>query len=76
MGHMKDVTSVAYSPDGNHIVSVSVDKTIRTWDSCTGAMKARLEGHSDNVNSVAYSPEGNCIVSGSWMPMRERCRHV
>ena len=28
--------SVAYSPDGKHIVSGSQDKTVKVWDSQTG----------------------------------------
>ena len=35
-GHTSYVTSVAYSPDGKHIVSGSLDKTVRVWDSNTG----------------------------------------
>ena len=35
-GHSREVTSVAYSPDGKHIVSGSVDKTVKVWDSQTG----------------------------------------
>ena len=35
-GHSNYVTSVAYSPDGKHIVSGSFDKTVKIWDSTTG----------------------------------------
>jgi WD40 repeat protein len=34
-GHTCDITSVAFSPDGNHIVSGSRDNTIRIWDTRT-----------------------------------------
>ena len=34
-GHSGDVNSVAYSPDGKHIVSGSDDKTVKIWDSTT-----------------------------------------
>jgi WD40 repeat protein len=30
------VTSVAYSPDGKHIVGGARDMTVKTWDSATG----------------------------------------
>jgi WD40 repeat protein len=30
------VTSVAYSPDGKHIVSGSFDSTVKIWDAQTG----------------------------------------
>ena len=35
-GHSGEVNSVAYSPDGKHIVSGSDDNTVRVWDSQTG----------------------------------------
>jgi WD40 repeat protein len=60
------VRSVAYSPDGQHIISGSDDKTIRIWDAETGAAVGKpLEGHTDCVWSVAYSPDGQHIISGS-----------
>ena len=35
-GHSGWVRSVAYSPDGKHIVSGSFDNTVKVWDSQTG----------------------------------------
>ena len=35
-GHSGPVYSVAYSPDGKHIVSGSFDNTVKVWDSQTG----------------------------------------
>ncbi|KAL0955353.1 hypothetical protein HGRIS_001602 [Hohenbuehelia grisea] len=65
-GHTDRVTSVAFSPDGRHIVSGSWDETIRVWDASTGhAAMPPLEGHTSPVNSVAFSPDGSHIASGS-----------
>jgi hypothetical protein len=44
-GHSKWVTSVAYSPDGKHIVSGSVDNTVKIWDSTTGKEVSVLVYH-------------------------------
>ncbi|KAH8651540.1 beta transducin-like protein HET-E2C*40 [Tricladium varicosporioides] len=64
-GHSSIVTTVAFSPDGKHIVSGSGDETIRLWDAATGAPLQTLEGHSSTIRSVAFSPDGKHIVSGS-----------
>ena len=36
MGHSREVNSVAYSPDGRHIVSGSGDRTVKIWDAQGG----------------------------------------
>ena len=65
-GHTYYVSSVAYSPDGKHIVSGSEDKTIRVWNATTGQCVAGpFRGHTGYITSVAYSPDGRHIVSGS-----------
>ncbi|KAI5122232.1 hypothetical protein M0805_007099 [Coniferiporia weirii] len=61
-GHSGSVVSVAYSPDGRHIVSGSSDRTLRVWDAHTAV---GLTGYLSEVNSVAYCPDGRYIVSGS-----------
>ena len=36
-GHRGDVTSVAFTPDGRHVLSGSRDKLVKIWDAETGA---------------------------------------
>ena len=59
------LASVAYSPDGTHIVTASRDKTVRIWDSATAEEVAVLRGHTNVVYSAAYSPDGTRIVTAS-----------
>jgi len=64
-GHSARIWSVAFSPDGQRIVSGSGDRTAQVWDGTTGQKLATLTGHVDQVRSVAISPDGRRIVTGS-----------
>jgi len=65
-GHSKAVFSVAYSPDGQRLVSGSFDGTAKIWDLASGRELVTLKGHSAEIRSVAYSPDGRRIVTGSY----------
>jgi WD40 repeat protein/serine/threonine protein kinase len=63
-GHTGPVRSVAFSPDGNHLASASVDKTVLVRPA-QGAPKAlTLKGQAGQGASVAFSPDGKRLVSG------------
>jgi WD40 repeat protein len=62
--HARDVTSVAFSPDGTRVLSCSRDNTIKLWDAATGALIRTFEGHSSEVSSVAFLPDGAHLLTG------------
>jgi len=64
-GHTSAVSSAAFSPDGNRIVTASWDKTARVWDAASGQSLAVLTGYTDMVTSAAFSPDGTRIVTAS-----------
>lgn len=64
-GHEGAVVSIAYSPDGELLASVSQDMTVRLWRLSDGLCIHVLHGHTDEVWSVGFSPNGSLLVSGS-----------
>ena len=59
-GHTYWAKSVAFSPDGRHIVSGSDDTTIRVWDAQTGVqlhhpLQESLTEYVMSVSSIHFS---------------------
>jgi WD40 repeat protein len=59
------VTSVAWSPDGQRILTGSYDNTAKVWDALKGQEVLSLKGHTNTVTCVAWSPDGQRILTGS-----------
>jgi WD40 repeat protein len=57
------VTSIAFSPDGSRIVSGSIDKTVRLWDSQAGKPAQLQFKHTNSISSMAISPDHQRLVS-------------
>jgi WD40 repeat protein len=65
VGHSEWIQSVAFSSDGQYILTGSFDQTARLWDAHTGAELRRFHGAraSDYVASVAFSPNSRSILT-------------
>jgi WD40 repeat protein len=67
------VTSLAFSPDGDRLVTGDADGKIRLWQVANGKQLLTLQGHRSWVYSVNFSPigvdlpsaSGQMLVSGS-----------
>jgi WD40 repeat protein len=64
-GHGFYVVAVDWDPNGNRIVSGSVDANIYEWDSNTGEVIAKHDEHRAAVREVRFNPDGSRLVSGS-----------
>lgn len=65
-GHTNVILGLAFSSDGNRLISGNAYETARIWD--VHAQKAInvLKFHMDNVYAVAFSPDGTLAVTGSY----------
>ena len=74
-GHIDQVNTVVFSPDGKILALGSgtpgwaaseKDNTVRLWDVTTGQpLGLPLKGHTNAVVSLAFTPDGKVLASGS-----------
>ena len=65
-GHTDRVFGVAFSPDGDRIVTASGDHTATVWEVATGRRLFTLRGHGTWVHSAIFSPDDQRILTTSW----------
>ncbi|MEQ8789387.1 MAG: protein kinase [Pirellulaceae bacterium] len=59
------IVSLAFSRDGDRLVSGSNDQTLRVWSVHTGEELLVLKGHRGGVSFVAFNGDGKQLVSGA-----------
>jgi hypothetical protein len=64
--HGGGVSSVAFSPDGQRIVTGGAGRTAKVWEAASGRELLTLAGHTGGIFSVVFSPDGQRIVTGSF----------
>src|SRR5262249_24766718 len=70
-GHGHELISLACSPDGRRLASVSEDRTTKIWDATpltgveAGQTPLTLRGHTDQIWGLAFSPNGRRRASAS-----------
>jgi len=67
MGHVKEASQVAYSPDGKHVASASKD-AIQIWDTTTWTcVKILTATHHDRITeeffTIVYSPDSKQLAA-------------
>ena len=60
----KEVTGLAFSPDGKTLAAGQNASTVAVWDVAGGKRAATLKGHTGPVRSVGFSRDGKALASG------------
>jgi WD40 repeat protein len=64
-GHVGDIYTIAFSPDGSRLVTGSNDRSLRVWDVRTGQEVLNLvDEEAQSVWSAAFSPDGTRLAIG------------
>lgn len=63
-GHSGPVRAVAFSPNGELLLSGSEDNALRVWDVAKGESVKTLRGHGSGVRTCTFSPDGQWVLSG------------
>jgi WD40 repeat protein len=64
-GHLKYVTCTAFSPDGNYVLTGSLDNTVKLWNAQSGKEIRAFNRHTERLRSVTFSPDGKSILTAS-----------
>jgi WD40 repeat protein len=62
-GAESEVRAVAFSPDGNTLLSGGWDNKVRVWDLKTREQTKICAGHTNHVFDVTFSPDGKTFAS-------------
>ena len=64
-GHTSYVESIAFSPDGQTLVSGSQKGNMRFWDVRDGKHEKTLDLHNDSITSISFSHNAQVIAYGN-----------
>jgi WD40 repeat protein/serine/threonine protein kinase len=63
-GHKRYVMSLAFTPDGQTLISGSTDKTVKLWDITKGRERNTFTNYGAGVGGLRMSPDGKMLATG------------
>lgn len=80
-GHAGKVHNLIFTPDGNRLISISEDKTIRIWNTQTGIQVKKFEsqigdGPEGMFYASALSPDGKLLAVAGYQVSTEKENYI
>jgi WD40 repeat protein len=79
LAHLEPVTDVAYSPDGQTLLTACQDGRALLWSVATGDALGEPLAHHGPVRAIAFGPDGKSLLTGGddgsarlWDPVSRR----
>jgi WD40 repeat protein len=70
-GHAEPIVDLAFSPQGDRLISTSKDMTVRIWNASTGEQVCSLEGHKSVVEMITWSKDSRHVATAGGKHDRE-----
>lgn len=64
-GHDSAIYSLAFSPDGKHMISGGAGTNLRLWDVASRKLINKVKGHYNAIYTIVYSPDGKKLATCS-----------
>ncbi|KAJ9599045.1 hypothetical protein L9F63_010502, partial [Diploptera punctata] len=64
-GHFNNMSCLAYSPDGQYIVTGGEDGKVKLWNTSTGFCFVTFSEHTSNITGLQFSHNRKFIISSS-----------
>jgi len=66
IAHKGWVDGVAFSPDGQCVLSGATDGLAKLWETSTGRLVRVFRGYAHKIRAVSYSPDGKKLLVGGY----------